>query len=101
MVETGEQGLFIERPHDRLIVVRKSADEPINYSYIFIHGLNESGDYYLKKIVDDKIFPIPHNFRVLLPNAPVQFVTRLGKESTSWYDLNNLDMYDPKRYGEE
>ncbi len=81
--------------------MKKSIDEPVHFSYIFIHGLGESGDYYLKKIVKDQIFPVPNNFRVLLPTAPRRYVTRFDKEANSWYDLNNLDMYNPKRYNEE
>ena len=35
-----------------LITVAKSSESMPSYTYIFLHGLNESGEFYLRKIVE-------------------------------------------------
>ena len=61
----------------------------------------DTGDYMLSKIEKgDFPFPETGNFRIVLPTAPIRYVTKLDKECNSWYDINHLEFTDPLRYNE-
>ncbi len=93
---TNQVELYVERPHDRLIIVKKTKDQPVEHSLIFVHGLMDSGGIILEEIKEGQ-FPMPEkgNFRILLPSAPIRYVTKLDKTGPSWYDMNHLEFTDP------
>ncbi|CDW88194.1 phospholipase carboxylesterase family protein [Stylonychia lemnae] len=59
----------------------------------------ESGEYYLKKIKNGTL-PVLDSFRIILPTADNQFVNRIQKECISWYNVEDMDPEEPKRYNE-
>ena len=74
----------------------------MEHSLVFVHGLMDTADHILKEI-QSGVFPFPEkgNFRILLPNAPVRYITKLDKTGPSWYDMNHLEFTDPARYNNE
>ena len=96
------QEFYIERPHDRLIIVKRTEEQPVDHSLVFVHGLMDTSDHILKEI-QSGVFPFPEkgNFRILLPNAPVRYITKLDKTGPSWYDMNHLEFTDPARYNND
>ena len=40
------------------------------------------------------------NMRIILPTAPFRHVTKINKQTWSWYDLNHLDFTQAERYNE-
>jgi predicted esterase len=61
-----------------------------DYIFIFMHGLLGKPEEYLKTF-NKKDGPIPDNFKIILPCASVEFVTRLNMSTTSWFDLAGKD----------
>ncbi len=57
-----------------------------DYILIFMHGLLGSPNDFLN-IFNKKDGPIPDTFKIILPCAPVAYVTRLNFNTTSWFDL--------------
>ena len=59
-----------------------------DYVYIFIHGLFTSPSKYVD-FFDTKDTPIPSNFKVILPCAPVQDADfNQGRPTTSWFNIS-------------
>jgi len=52
-------------------------------------------------MIREGIFKFPTKLRVVIPTAPFRYVTRLEKQSNSWYDVSKLAATDPKRYKNE
>jgi predicted esterase len=61
-----------------------------DYIFIFMHGLLGKPEEYLQTF-NKKDGPIPDNFKIILPCASVEFVTRLNMSTTSWFDLAGKD----------
>ena len=57
-----------------------------DYVLIFMHGLTGNSTENLEKF-NKKDGPIPDNFKIILPCAPVEFVTRLNFSTNSWFDI--------------
>jgi predicted esterase len=61
-----------------------------DYIFIFMHGLLGHPEDYID-IFNKKDGPIPDNFKIILPCASVEFVTRLNMNTTSWFDIRGKD----------
>ena len=53
---------------DREVIQVEKKDSEIKHTLVFIHGMDESGEYYLKKIKNG-ILPVLDGVRILLPVA--------------------------------
>ena len=64
------------------------------YILIFIHGLTGNSSENLEKF-NKKDGPIPDNFKIILPCAPVEFNTRMNISTNSWFDITGpIDIND-------
>jgi len=61
-----------------------------DYVFIFMHGLFGKPEEYLETF-NKKDGPIPDNFKIILPCASVEFVSRLNMNTTSWFDIGGED----------
>lgn len=61
-----------------------------DYIFIFIHGLFGNPEDYIETF-NRKDGPIPDNFKIILPRASVEFVSRLNMSTTSWFDIGGED----------
>ena len=61
-----------------------------DYIFIFMHGLFGNPEEYIETF-NKKDGPIPDNFKIILPRASVEFVSRLNMSTTSWFDLEGND----------
>eukprot|EP00347_Sterkiella_histriomuscorum_P006350 403353094 len=106
--EQALQEIEVQNVNDRLMIVElKKQDNTIiqqenvqKHSVLFIHGMAESGQYYLEKIQRGE-FRLLDNVRYLIPSGTVQYVSRINKEVMAWYDIKALDPEDPDRYNME
>ena len=73
---------------DEINLIPKSGK--YDYVLIFIHGLTGNSSENLEKF-DKKDGPIPGNFKIILPCAPVANVSRLGFNTTSWFDITGIN----------
>ena len=53
--------------------------------FIFLHGLSEKIKDYIE-IFNKKDGPIPASFKIVLPSAPIQYVSKIDSKTISWYD---------------
>lgn len=58
---------------------------------IWLHGCTDTPDGW-HSIFSSKISSLPPRTRILLPCAPVQFLSRALKRTTTWFDLKTLPM---------
>ena len=99
MVEQQEKYL-IEKSSENLTIVTKAGTSEIRGSIIYIYGLASTVKRNLEKIQKEE-FIFPDGFRVLIPEAPFRFNTKIGSDCNSWYDVNEkYDSYDEERYNE-
>lgn len=61
-----------------------------DYVFIFMHGLFGTPEMYSDRF-NSKDGPIPDNFKIILPCASVENVTRLNSSTTSWFDIGGKD----------
>ena len=78
----------IDKENREINLVPKSGK--YDYILIFLHGLLGSSSDFLDKF-NKKDGPIPDNFKIILPCASEQFVTRLNFSTTSWFDLYGIN----------
>ncbi|TNV76312.1 hypothetical protein FGO68_gene15620 [Halteria grandinella] len=94
---------FVQTSKDGLITVKKTPDQKLDHTYIFIHGLFDSGERMLK-LLQSGTFPFPGDLcklQIILPTAPVREVTKYKRSGHSWYDMNDREFDDPLRYNED
>ena len=61
-----------------------------DYILIFIHGLLGSSEDFVSTF-NKKNGPVPDNFKIILPCAPIANVTRLNFSAHSWLDIIGKD----------
>jgi len=61
-----------------------------DYILIFIHGLLGSSEDFVSTF-NKKNGPVPDNFKIILPCAPIANVTRLNFSAHSWFDVLGKD----------
>ncbi len=61
-----------------------------DYVLIFIHGMTGNSTENLDKF-NKKDGPVPDNFKIILPCAPIAFVTRLNFSTYSWFDILGIN----------
>jgi hypothetical protein len=61
-----------------------------DYIFIFMHGLFGKGEDYVETF-NKKDGPIPENFKIILPGAKLEYVTRIGSNISSWFDALGND----------
>ena len=71
----------------------------MTHTLIFVHGLGDSGRSMLV-LIEEGFIKVKDNIRIILPTAPKRHVTKINKETWSWYDINELDFTQPERYNE-
>lgn len=60
------------------------------YVFIFMHGLFGRPEEYVNTF-NKKDGPIPDNFKIVLPCAHNVSVSRIGANTTSWFDLTGIN----------
>lgn len=61
-----------------------------DYIFIFMHGLFGKPEEYIKTF-NKKDGPILENFKIILPGAKEQYVSRLNSSTTSWFDILGIN----------
>ena len=61
-----------------------------DYVFIFMHGLFGNPEEYVE-IFNKKDGPIPDKFKIVLPCASNEYVSRIGSNTTSWFDLTGIN----------
>ena len=61
-----------------------------DYVFIFLHGFSEKIKDYIE-IFNKNDGPIPENFIIILPSAPIIHVTRINSKAISWFDTKGKD----------
>ena len=61
-----------------------------DYVFIFLHGFSEKIKDYIE-IFNKNDGPIPENFKIILPSAPIIHVTRINSKAISWFDTKGKD----------
>lgn len=90
----------VERIHERLVILTRESTVPIQYTWVFIHGMGENSDHYVERIQKGEI-EVPEGIRLVMPEATQAMVNRIKQVTYSWYNVEALDPEDPKRYNEE
>ena len=76
----------LKKENNRIDLVPKSGK--YEYIYIFMHGLFTSPAKYVD-FFDTKDSPIPSNFKIIMPCAPVQKADfNKGNPTTSWFNIS-------------
>ena len=60
------------------------------YIFIFMHGMFGKPQDYIETF-NKKNGPIPENFKIILPGAKEEYVTRIGDNISSWFDVLGID----------
>ena len=61
-----------------------------DYVFIFLHGFSEKIKDYIE-IFNKNDGPIPENFKIILPSAPIIHLTRINSKAISWFDTKGKD----------
>ena len=61
-----------------------------DYIFIFMHGMFGKPEDYIETF-NKKDGPIPENFKIILPGAKLEYVTRIGSNISSWFDVLGND----------
>lgn len=69
--------------------------EKHTHTFIWLHGLGDTGSGYLDTFLDEKINPLTLTTKVILLTAPIRPVTiNMGAKMTSWFDFKDFAVTD-------
>ena len=51
-------------------------------------------------LINIGFFEVKDYIRIILPTAPLRYITKFNKQTRSWYDHNNLGFAQAERYNE-
>jgi len=62
-------------------------------SFVWLHGIGETADNYVNKFLDE-FMELPSDCKIIIPTAPVRYVTDIERKITSWFDIRSFHMPD-------
>ena len=78
----------IKKEDPEIDLIPKS--EKYDYIFIFMHGMFGKPEEYVETF-NKKDGPIPNNFKIILPGANKEYVSRIGSNISSWFNVLGKD----------